>query len=113
MTQQIRMPNGMLAETGTVKTVTHAAVSVATTSTEALAANDARCYALLVNDSDTDIYLKIDGNDAAVNAGILLKADGGYYEMSGAFGNLTTAKITAIHGGTGTKNLLVTSGVGV
>jgi len=113
MAQQIRMPNGQLAEVGAVKTPMHAAVAVATDSTDVLAANAGRCYALLINDSDTDIYVKLDGSDAAVNEGIVVKADGGYYEMSGAFGNLTTAKITAIHGGSGTKRLLVTSGVGV
>jgi len=114
MAQQIRMPNGTLAETGAVKAVTHAAVAVAeNVSTDVLAADAARCYALLINDSDADIYLAIDGDAAALNAGIVLKADGGFYEMSGAFGNLTTAKLTAIHGGTGEKRLLVTSGTGV
>jgi len=113
MTQQIRMPNGTLAEAGAVKAVTHAAVSVGTESTDVLAEDAARCYALLVNDSDTDLYLALDGDDAALETGVVLKADGGHYEMSGAFGNLTTAKIAAIHGGAGTKRLLVTSGTGV
>jgi len=113
MAQLIRMPNGQLAEVGAVKALTHAAVEVGTDSTDALAGDAARCYALLINDSDTDIYLKLDGSDAAVNEGVVVKADGGYYEMSGAFGNLTTAKITAIQGGSGTKRLLVTSGGGV
>ncbi|MHB0936529.1 MAG: hypothetical protein ACYDCO_18595 [Armatimonadota bacterium] len=113
MTQQIRMPNGTLAEAGAVKAVTHAAAAVGTASTDVLAADAARCYALLINDSDTDLYLALDGGDAAPASGVVLKADGGFYEMSGAFGNLTTAKIAAIHGGTGSKRLLVTSGTGV
>jgi len=114
MTQQIRMPNGTLAEAGAVKAVTHAAVSVPeNTSTDVLAAQTTRCYALLINDSDTDLYLALDGGEAALDSGIVLKADGGFYEMSGAFGNLTTAKIAAIHRGTGAKRLLVTSGTGV
>jgi hypothetical protein len=107
------MPNGRLAEMGAVKALAHAAEAVGTASTDVLAEDAARCYALLINDSDTDIYLKLDGSAAAVNEGIVVKAEGGYYEMSGAFGNLTTAKITAIHGGSGTKRLLVTSGAGV
>lgn len=84
-------------------------VNVGTGSTSALGANSSRKYALLINDSDTDIYLSI-GGAAVVNAGIRLNALGGAYEMAAAFHNLDTRAITAIHGDVGNKKLLVLEG---
>lgn len=95
---------------GTYATSTASGVDVGTTSTMVLASNASRRYASFVNDSDTDVYLAI-GVDAAVHAGILLKSRGGSYEMDQKLGNLSTAAITAIHAGTGTKRLVVTEGV--
>ena len=66
--------------------------------------------ALLVNDSDTAIYLKL-GADAVANQGIRLNANGGSYEMSRLHGNLYVGASNAIHGSTGNKVLLVTEGV--
>lgn len=86
---------------------THTVVSVAVTSTAALAANTNRVGALLVNDSDTTIYLKL-GAAAVVNQGIRLNANGGSLEMNAALGNLYSGAVNAIHGGVGSKVLLVT-----
>jgi len=83
--------------------------SIGNTSTLALAANANRRYALLMNNSDTDIYLTI-GAAAVVGQGILLLSPAGAYEMSPKFGNLVSAAIYAVHGGTGNKSLLVTEG---
>lgn len=93
-----------------LKTVTHSTLAVTTSSQTALAANANRKYALLANDSDTTIYVKI-GAAAVANQGIRLNPNGGSYEISAAIGNLHTGAINAIHGGTGTKNLLIAEGV--
>lgn len=94
---------------GTIE-YTHTKADITTSSTAALAANTDRKYTLLINISDTDIYLKADGNAAVVGRGIYLKANGGSYEMSPRIGNLTTAAIKGIHDGAGNKGLLVTEG---
>lgn len=91
-------------------TPTHTAVNVTVASGLVLAANADRRYALLINDSDTPIYLAL-GVAAAVNQGIRLNAAGGSYEMSAPLGNLYTGAVYAIHGGAGNKVLLVTEGV--
>ncbi len=92
------------------KKATHgAAAAVATASTLGLAANANRRYAILVNDSDTTIYLGL-GTAAVLNQGVRLNANGGSYEMSWELGNLYIGAIYAIHGGSATKNLLPTEG---
>ena len=95
---------------GQYTTPAHTAPSIGTTTTLALAANANRLYALLVNDSDTTIYFKL-GEAAVLNTGIRLNANGGSYEISKELGNLYTGIINAIHGGTGSKVLLVAEGV--
>lgn len=96
--------------TGSLTAITHSVLTVTTTSQQALAANPDRKYAMLINDSDTVIYIKI-GVLAVVGEGIRLNPNGGSYEMSSAIGNLYTGAINAIHVGTGNKNLLVLEGV--
>lgn len=90
--------------------ITHSVLTVTTASQTALAANANRKYASFQNDSDTAIYLKI-GAAAVANEGIRINPNGGSYEMSAAIGNLATGTVYAIHGGTGTKNLLIAEGV--
>lgn len=87
---------------------THTAPAVTTSSNTVLAANANRQYVLLVNDSDTTIYVKF-GSAAVVNEGIRIAA-GGSFEASKLLGNLSTAAIHAIHGGSGNKTLLITEG---
>lgn len=94
--------------TGSI-TPTHTTATVTTASGEALAANTSRKYALLINDSDVTIYLKI-GVAAVLNEGIRLNANGGSYELATALGNLATGAINAIHGGSGDKVLTVLEG---
>lgn len=89
---------------------THTEHAVATTTAASIAANANRKYLLLVNDSDTVIYLGL-GTAAVLNKGIRLNALGGSYEMSFLLGNLFTGAVNAIHGGTGTKNLMMTEGI--
>lgn len=89
-------------------TFTHSSVACATTSTSVLAAgaikgNGARV--IFQNDSDTTIYLAIDGNAAALNAGLRVNANGGNVFLDqGA----PSGAINCIHGSSGTKKLLVT-----
>jgi len=91
-------------------TFTHTAVNATTSDAQVLAANANRKYLLVINDSDTVIYLMV-GGTAVANQGIRLNANGGNFEMSLAMGNLSTAAIRAIHAGTGNKALLFTEGV--
>ena len=82
-------------------------IAVAVTSTSVLAANASRKYLQLINDSDTTIYLSVDGGAAALNTGTRLNANGG----SIVFDNyIPVGTVNAIHGSTGTKTLLVTEG---
>ena len=91
-----------------LKHITHAApVAVATTTTVALAPDPDRVWVLLVNDSDTTIYLAFN-QAAVVGQGIRLNAEGGSLELSYETGFIDSRQINAIHGDTGTKNLLVT-----
>ena len=100
----------VLRETTGLYTVpTHTAPTIGATSTAALAANANRLYALLVNDSDTPIYIKL-GATAVANQGIRLNANGGSYELSEKEGNLYTGAINAICA-SGGKKILVLEGV--
>ena len=90
-------------------TPTHSAVTVGNTTTAAIAANTARKYLLLVNDSDEAIYVKL-GAAAVLNQGIRLNASGGSLELSVANGNLYAGAVNAICA-SGSKTLLVTEGV--
>ena len=96
--------------TGSITTITYSVLATTTSSQLALAVNTNRKYAMLINDSDTAIYVKIAAT-AVANEGIRLNPNGGAYEISSAIGNLHIGEINAIHGGTGTKNLLIVEGV--
>lgn len=78
------------------------AVNVAATSTPVLGVEEQASYRLLVNDSDTSIYLGL-GVIAVVNSGIRLNANGGWIEFNAL--NRYSGTINAIHGGVGNKVL--------
>jgi hypothetical protein len=88
-------------------TPTHTAVNVAATSTSVIAANTNRVGLLLVNDSDTVIYIKL-GAAAVANQGIRINANGSSFEMNAELGNLCNSAVYGIHASTGNKVLLVT-----
>jgi len=90
-------------------TIAHTYVTVGVSSVSALPTNAARKYALLINDSDVPIYLKI-GSAAVLNQGIRINPNGGGYEMSAAYDNLDTRPIYAISSEAG-KKLLCTEGI--
>ena len=74
-----------------------------TGSTGAVAANAKRNYLLIINDSDTVVYLAF-GEAAVANKGVRLNANGGSYEMSERFGNLHQGAVNCINA-SGTKVL--------
>lgn len=90
-------------------TMTHTAVNV-NGNTVVIAANANRRYLLIVNDSDTLIYLAL-GGAAAVNTGIpLVPNQLGIIELYGD--TLYRGAVNANHGGGAVnKRLLVTEGV--
>ena len=80
---------------------------VATSTTEILAVNENRKVAVVVNDSDTAVYIAV-GAAAVVNKGIRLNANGGSVQFGGPGGlPLTTQAINGIHGGAATKTVTV------
>lgn len=96
-------------DTGTYTTPTHTAVTVGVATTALLASNANRLYALLINDSNETIYIKL-GVAAVLNEGIRLNVSGGSYEISKKFGNLYTGAINGICA-SGGKVCLVTEGM--
>ena len=100
--------SGIVPE-GADLTLTHTVVNV-NGDTAVIAANPNRRYLLLVNDSDTVVYLRLQAGAAAVNSGVRLNASGGSYELTPASG-IYTGAIRANHGGGAVnKALLVTEG---
>ena len=82
--------------------VRHTTASCANTSTEALAAGEARLGALIVNDSTQTVWLRI-GETAVANEGIRLNANGGSYTMAEVYENLDSEAVNCIvASGTGT-----------
>ena len=82
--------------------VRHTTASCADTSTEALAAGEARLGALIVNDSTQTVWLRI-GETAVANEGIRLNANGGSYTMAEVYENLDSEAVNcSVASGTGT-----------
>lgn len=86
--------------------LTPAGPNVTTSDAEIVAARRRRNMIVLVNDSDTDIYLATDGEAAVLNRGVRVNSGGGSAQYGGPGGlPLTTGPINAIHGGAGNKVL--------
>jgi hypothetical protein len=105
------VPNGSVRKKGaamaTVK-LAHTVASMGDATGAVLAENQNRKYALVINDSDAVVYLKV-GAAAVENQGIRLSATGGSFEMSSQTGNLDKRAINGITA-SGTKVLVVTEG---
>ena len=80
----------------------HGATDILTSSTAILDSAWAKNYILIMNDSDTVIYLSLTGA-AEVNKGIRLNPNGGAYEINRL--NLHTGQVYGIHGGSGSKRV--------
>jgi len=99
------MPGG----DGAYTTATHTAPTMGVASAVVLAANGSRLYGLIINDSDTLVYLAL-GVPAVVNQGIRLNPNGGSYEMSPKLGTLWLGQVNGISS-VANKTVLVTEGV--
>ena len=75
---------------------------VGTTSTQILAANANRKHAIIVNDSDVDMWLAI-GQPAEAHKGIRLNARGGSLVIGKRTDLFSVQAINGIHESTGTK----------
>lgn len=107
----VTLPDGSIGlpisvNTVGVSTATNTKVAVGSSSTSVLVANTDRRFAILVNDSNEDIYIAL-GATAILNQGIRLNAAGGSLEINST--NLYTGAITAICA-SGSKNLTVCEG---
>lgn len=90
-------------------TLAHTTASMGTSTAAVLAASSDRKYALIINDSDTVVYLKL-GAAAVANEGIRLTASGGSFEMSPQIGNLDQRAINGIIGSGSGKVVVVSQG---
>ena len=90
-------------------TYTHTVASPTSSGIAVMSTSVGRQYGLIINDSDTKIYIAL-ATAANVLSGIALYPNGGAYEWGEAFGNKWNGAVWAIHGSTGTKTLLVTEG---
>ena len=76
--------------------------NVTNATTEIMPANNARQWAVVVNASDTDMYVALDA-DAVLNKGILLIARGGSIVLNRKGDIFSNGPINGIHGGSGDK----------
>jgi hypothetical protein len=88
-----------------VDNVVHQTVSVGNTATQVFGEDNVGGFMLLQNVSDADMFLSFT-DDAALNAGIYLKA-GATLLLDSV---VIDGALSAIHGSTGNKTLLVTIG---
>ena len=89
------------------ETITYAApatVNVGVATTQIIAANTARRHLIIVNDSDTTIFLGV-GAAAVLHSGIRINAAGGAFTMDRQ--NLSTVAVNGIHEGVGNKAVTV------
>jgi len=108
LTSANALPVNMVGTTPTNLAMTHSAVNV-NGDTAVIAANTDRKYLLIINDSDTVIYLNFTGA-GVVNQGVRLNASGGNLELTPDTG-MHTGAIRANHGGGAVnKRLLITEG---
>ncbi len=86
----------------------HTAVNVTTTTTAVVTTTVIfRRLLILINDSDETMYCNLAGAAAVLNQGIRLNSAGGNILMDVA---VTKSAVNCIHGGTGNKVILVTTG---
>ncbi len=98
----------MAGRPGIYSTAAHTEASIGVATGAVLSANEARVYALFINDSDTTIFLRF-GEAAILNEGIRVNANGGSFEMTQQQGNLYSGAVNGISSGA-SKNLTVLEG---
>lgn len=87
-----------------LRTINSVIFEVSTSSQLVLPANPHRKFAILVNDSNANIYIKF-GLPAVLHSGVRISSNGFSYEIDNT--NLWVGDIFAIHDGSGTKKLLI------
>jgi len=97
-------PTGLTADLDLAERTHDFSGNATVASTVMVHANKYRSALWIVNDSDVIIYLGL-GWAAVLHKGIRLNAAGGSIEINK--GNLYKGEITAIHGGTGNKVLVI------
>lgn len=75
-----------------------------------IVANADRKYLLIENDSAVVYYINI-GNNAGINEGIRLNANGGNFVMGAHFDNLDTRAVFGIPVSGANQNILITEGI--
>lgn len=90
-----------------VSSATEATGGVTTSSTTILAASASRKGGYIVNESDTDIWISLGGTATAAVPSTKVRANGGTLSLVIDGKNTYTGAITAIHAGTGTKNVTI------
>lgn len=90
---------------------THTTFTVTTASTQAVAANAYDSYRFFQNNGNNDIFLRF-GAAAALDTGILLTPNGGFYEMSREMGNIWRGAVNAIARTASTTMLILQGGAG-
>lgn len=88
----------------------HTAVNVTTKTTVIISANPSRKWLLLVNDSDTPIWVNL-GAAAKIHEGIRINANGGSLELSSVHDCLYLGAVNGMHASANNKVMLVTEGV--
>lgn len=78
--------------------------------TPIITANPNRRYLLIVNNSDTTVFIRLADAPATVDRGIPIAPNASSYEISIPNGNLYRGVIRANHGGVGNKLVLLTEG---
>lgn len=81
-----------------------ATINVGVATTQIIAANTLRRHLIIVNDSDTTIFLGV-GAPAVLASGIRINAAGGVFTMDRM--NLATEAVNGIHGGVGNKAVTI------
>jgi hypothetical protein len=95
-----------------LSSVTQGTATVGTASTTILPAYADRTYAILINYGTLNVTIGIEAA-AVLNKGIVIPANGGFYEMSGHYGNNCRGIITAIVDTTATVLNYMSAGGGV
>lgn len=95
-----------------LSSVTQGTATVGTGSSQILPAYADRTYCILINYGTLDITIGIEAA-AILNKGIVIPANGGFYEMSGHYGNNCRGVINAIVDTTATVLNYMSAGGGV
>lgn len=90
-----------------VSSVTESTGGVTTSSSSILSSNSSRKGGYIQNETDTDIWVSLGGTATTAAPSSRVRAYGGTLSLIIDGKNVYTGAVTAIHGGSGTKNVTV------